>query len=552
MDKKEVIDFFLKEGYLLSPDFVRSIPMEFNKNNFLDLVTNKITSKDKPTILNKDLLLLLSKNAKTLDINWLEFEKSKALLEKGKDGKVYHVFLDILGYDVFDEKKEKLNTILQEIKEPEETSVVLNNETSDAPNVTVLEGYEEDEIKKRKVQDFVSYFRVRYDSLKRILQTRIELQNVISINRILSKRDRESVALIGIVNDKRTTKNGNILLTLEDLSGSILVLINKNRADLFDFARDLVLDEVIGVSGIVGDKIIFANNILLPDIPISKELKKSPDDAHMAFISDLHIGSKNFLLDEFNRFIKWINGDVGDKRQRDMASKIKYLFVVGDLVDGVGIFPNQDKELIIKDIYCQYLKCAELLSKIRKDIRIIICPGNHDALRIAEPQPLLHKEIAKPLWGLPNVMMVNNPCLVNVHSSENFPGFDILLYHGYSFHYYIDNVDSLRLNKARDNPHFVLKFLLQRRHLAPTHASTLYIPCTDRDPLVIDKVPDFFIAAEMHRSDVSIYNNITTINCSCWLSKTDYQEKTGNNPDPAKVPIVNLKTREVKILKFGK
>lgn len=552
MDKKEIIDFFLKEGYLLSPDFVKDIPLDFEQDTFLTLVVNKIISKDKPAILNKDLLLLLEKSAKTLDINWLEFEKSRALLEKGKDGKVYNVFLDLLGYDVFDEKKEKLNTILKEIKEPGEPSVVLENGSKNVPNVTVLESYIENEVKKKSIQDFVSYFRVRYDSLKRILQMRVELQNVLSINRILNKKEKESVNLIGIISDKKVTKNGNVVLRLEDLTGYITVLVNKNRVDVFNLAKDLVLDEVVGVSGMVGDKIIFANNILLPDIPVSKELKKSPDEVYMAFISDLHIGSNNFLSDEFNRFVKWINCEVGDKRQREMARGIKYLFVVGDLVDGVGIFPNQEKELAIKDIYNQYLKCAELLSGIRKDIRIIICPGNHDALRIAEPQPVLDKDIAKPLWDLPNVTMVTNPCLVNVHSSENFPGFDVLIYHGYSFHYYIDNVDSLRLNKARDNPRFVLKFLLQRRHLAPTHTSTLYIPFTDKDPLIINKVPDLFVAGEMHRSDVSAYNNITTINCSCWQAKTDFQEKTGNNPDPSKVPIVNLKTREVKILRFGK
>ena len=38
---------------------------------------------------------------------------------------------------------------------------------------------------------------------------------------------------------------------------------------------------------------------------------------------------------------------------------------------------------------------------------------------------------------------------------------------------------------------------------------------------------------------------------NCMNEKTKYQEKTGNNPDPCKVPIINLKTREIKIMKFG-
>ena len=55
----------------------------------------------------------------------------------------------------------------------------------------------------------------------------------------------------------------------------------------------------------------------------------------------------------------------------------------------------------------------------------------------------------------------------------------------------------------------------------------------------------------MHRSDVATYNNVTIINCSCWQTKTDYQERRGDNPDPSRVPIVNLKTREIKVLNFS-
>ena len=94
------------------------------------------------------------------------------------------------------------------------------------------------------------------------------------------------------------------------------------------------------------------------------------------------------------------------------------------------------------------------------------------------------------------------------------------------------------------------EILLQRRHLAPSHSSNLYIPHPQKDPLVIEKVPDVFVCGDLHRSDVSTYNNIITINCSCFQAKTDFQEKTGNNPDPSRVPVLNLQTREVKVLRF--
>ena len=40
------------------------------------------------------------------------------------------------------------------------------------------------------------------------------------------------------------------------------------------------------------------------------------------------------------------------------------------------------------------------------------------------------------------------------------------------------------------------------------------------------------------------------ISVSSWESKTDYMEKMGSEPDHCKIPMFNLKTRQVKILDF--
>ena len=230
---------------------------------------------------------------------------------------------------------------------------------------------------------------------------------------------------------------------------------------------------------------------------------------------------------------------------------MEYIFIIGDLVDGVGIYPGQEKELVIKDIYKQYEECARILSQIPKRIKVIVCPGNHDAMRIAEPQLEIYKDFSKDIWELENVTMVTNPCTVNIHASSEFSGFDVLLYHGYSFDYFLANVDSIRNNGGYDRADLVMKFLLQRRHLAPSHKSTLYIPNPDEDYLVIKKVPDFFATGHIHKTSVANYKGTTMICGSCWQSTTPFQVKVGHKPEPCRVPIVNLKTRDVKILKFS-
>ena len=354
-----------------------------------------------------------------------------------------------------------------------------------------------------------------------------------------------------MVRDKHYTKNGNCILTVEDKTGYIKILVNKNKPDLFRISRDVVLDEVIGVIGVNGENIIFVNNLLFPDIPLTKEIKKSDEEVYAIFLSDLHIGSKNFLEDDFNKFLKWINCELGNELQRQIAPKVKYIFLIGDLVDGCGVYPDQEEELEIKDIKDQYKVCAELLSKIPENIKLIMCPGNHDAMRVAEPQLPIYKDFAEPLYNLSNAVIVSNPSMVNIHSSPNFPGFDILIYHGYSFDFYAREVESIRSLGGYDRADLLMKFLLQKRHLAPSYTSTLYVPDTEKDYLVIDKVPDFFVSGHIHKAAASNYKNVTLISGSCWQSKTTFQEKVGHNPEPSRVPVVNLQTRHVKILKFG-
>ncbi|MBC8444288.1 metallophosphoesterase [Candidatus Woesearchaeota archaeon] len=192
---------------------------------------------------------------------------------------------------------------------------------------------------------------------------------------------------------------------------------------------------------------------------------------------------------------------------------------------------------------------CNLFKKIPHNIEIIACPGNHDASHIAEPQPPFYKEFASALYEIPNLTIVSNPSMINIHASEDFEGFNVLMYHGYSFDYYVANVSAVRNQGGYDRADLIMKHLLQRRHLAPTYTSTPYIPKKE-DPLIIEKLPDFFATGHIHKCSISSYKNITLICGSCWQSKTSFQEKVGHHPEPARVPIVNLKTRAIKILRF--
>jgi len=397
--------------------------------------------------------------------------------------------------------------------------------------------------KKIGVADFVKHFKNRFFFFFNILQEHSELDNLISINKI--SESRQGISIIGIVTSKRITKNGNVLLELEDLTGKITALINQNKKELFEQAQEITLDSVMGFKCSGNREIIFVNEIVFPEAVLF-ERKKSPVEEYALFTGDLHVGSNNFMEENFLKFIDYLNGKVPNTPE---VEKIKYLFIVGDLISGVGIFPGQERELLISDIERQFEKVAELLSRIRKDIKIIICPGNHDGVRIMEPQPILDEKYAWALYDMKNVFLTQNPVTVNIAAKGIFPGFNVLMYHGYSFHYYANNVEYLMKAKAAHKPEMIMAYLLKNRHLAPTHASTLYYPHED-DPLLIRQVPDIFLSGHTHKSAVSYYNNVLLISSSSWERLTPFQEKMGNEPDFCKVPMLNLKTREVRILDF--
>src|SRR3989344_3685677 len=498
----EIINLAIKNNLLISPEVLSKITKE-DISNILYLFKDKIEGSSVPLVVNNELFNLISKSKDKINLNWQEYEKSRVDVERGNNSQIYDGFLQILDTNN-KHKKDFINNLSEDLNE---NDLLIKDKNFQQSNVIILKSYNS-AAGKRSEGDFVKYYNLRYEAIKNILINRPDLKNTVSINKIGYAKGKISV--IGLVMDKITTKNENVILTIDDPTGYVKIIVSKNK------------------------------------------LKKSEDEAYVAFISDIHVGSQKFLKQEFQTFIDWLNGKYGNQRQKEIASKVKYILIIGDTVAGVGVYPNQDEELEIKDILDQYKELANYLKGIRDDIKMVMCPGNHDATRVAEPQPPPSKDYAKDLYQIDNLLLVTNPCLINIHSSENFEGFNILMYHGASFHYYIDNVDRLRTEKARDNPSIVLKLLLQKRHLAPSHGSTLILPDVNNDFLVIDKIPDIVVSGDMHRSDVAKYNNIIIINCSCWESKTDFQEKTGNNPDPCKVPIINLKTREIKIMRFDK
>lgn len=494
-----VIKKFFDKGLLISPGLLNK---EISWNDFFNYVCG---NKGENIVVNEEL--------------FSEFLKSQ---EKEEEKEIQ------------EEKKE-----IKEIKKEPEIILIKTSEKKES-NVKIAKNYEQKNIKK-DIRDFVRYYTERYSFLKNILSRRGELRDTVSIGKT---RDIEGrVSIIGLVSEIKNYPN-SCSVYLEDPTGMIRVIIPKA---LKNKINEVIPDEVIGITGTKRNDVVFVKNVFFPGIINQKE-KFCPDDVCAVFISDTHMGSNMFLQKEFNKFINWLNLKVGNAKQKELAKRVRYLFVTGDLVDGVGVYPNQENELKITDLYKQYEEAAKYFSQVPDHIKIIISPGTHDALR-AEPQPPISKEFASSLYELPNTVFVSNPAYVNIHSLNGFEGFDVLMYHGDSFDYFVANVPMIR-EKGYERADLIMNFLLKKRHLAPTHGSTLLNPM-DQDFLLIDKIPDIFVTAHIHKARISSFRNILTISSSCFQDRTTFQEKVGHIPEPAKVPIFNLKTRKANILNFG-
>jgi DNA polymerase II small subunit len=384
-------------------------------------------------------------------------------------------------------------------------------------------------------KNFVNMFQSRYHKLSRMFRAKPTMRDFQPLSLVKKMKIKDMVKTVGMVTECATTRNGHTILTLEDETDSIKALLHSRNETLAEQARTILTDEVVGVSGILGQDIIFVNHLEFPDIP-GRDPNHSAEDIWVAVTSDLHVGSSSFMEKAFLRFIRWLN--LKYDHRAEIARKIQYLLVVGDLVDGVGIYPGQEDDLIIPDIKAQYQKLAALFKLIPPHITLILAPGNHDATRIAEPQLPILEEYAPDLYSMENVRMVGNPCFLDLHSVK------VLLYHGGSL------FDFLALQKEHDDASVPMVEMLKKRHLCPVYGNVPIAP-SEEDLLVIEDVPDLFITGHIHVNSHQNYRGTTVLNAGCWMEQSEYQKTRNINPTPCRVPILNLKTYNMLVMDFG-
>ncbi len=403
------------------------------------------------------------------------------------------------------------------------------------PSFTLLaEGFIEPASTRPPLEAYEGLFASRYRALARMLRGRPELTGAVPVAEL--KRAERETAIIGMVGEVRqTAEKHHLILTVEDESGSVEVLVPRDSPA----ARQTYLpDEVVGLTLQLGReraRLPRVVSVHRPEIPVSRALGRAPRPTRALFLSDLHIGSRSFLTDAWGELIGFLRGE---GPREGIARSIGHVVVAGDLVDGIGIYPNQERDLAIGDVFEQYAELARRLAELPPHLNVVVLPGNHDAVCPAEPQPALPAELARGLP--PNVRAVGNP------ATFALDGVIVEAYHGRSFDDLIPALPGLTYARPTE----VMKRMLAMRHLAPIYGGRTPLAPLARDGLVVDPAPDILVTGHAHTYGIDQYRGILLLNASTWQAETEYQRMRNISPVPAHAAVVALNDLSVETLDF--
>lgn len=271
------------------------------------------------------------------------------------------------------------------------------------------------------VEGLTKFFAGRYEHLKKNLAGRLELVNLISINKITPKTKKFS--LIVMVKEK----DGSSLL-VEDFTGETNVCVQDSAIN------QVVTDEVIGTVCEKENETINTKKIIFPEIPLKREIAKTERDAYALFLSDMFLDQKNNSKKIIER-IKSIN-----------CEKL-YVFILGnvssreeDIRNFFDCLPENTYKIFLKGetdpnvkMESNSFSSSAALIKIENKILVLICNGKmfSNYKKIWEDQPsegvmlnLLKKRHMNPIFDFNKKISVEDTYIIDmvpdIFVSSNF------------------------------------------------------------------------------------------------------------------------------------
>jgi len=362
---------------------------------------------------------------------------------------------------------------------------------------------------------YIRLFNSRYDRMLSLLRARPDFFQIEKVNTVKSfTRGKKVIKVAGFVVSKKVTED-YVILTLEDDSGYIRVMC---MDDVGRKVEELLLDEFVMAEVESLPRGYFAKSVTHLDLP-ERTKKTSQVKVYAMFASDLRVGADDFDEESFMKLVGWINGAYGE---RDVVSRLKYLILNGDLVYDV----LRKGGLSVEE---RYERLSGYLASVNSEVKVFVLPGEMDATRRALPQPAVLRKYARDLYSIRNVVMVGNPCMLQLH------GVNVLLYHGQS----LDDVYAQLHEIGVKRPTSAMKALLRARHVAPTYGRNTPIAPEEEDNLVIGELPDIMHCGHVGIPDEDLYRGTLLISTGAWNRRS-----AGVFSNAGRAALVDLSTFE--------
>ncbi len=215
--------------------------------------------------------------------------------------------------------------------------------------------------KEVSIQDFAKYVRDRYEKMKRIITSRVNLEF-----RSLANLPEGESYCIGMVRELRES-GGKVEVYFEDPTGS--------RVIIFDENPDLSADDVVAVKCVRRGEVVYGKEVIFPDVPLREPRRGY---GKVCILGDLHLDEAP--LEPLKKFFDWLR-----------KTEIRFILVTGDIGD--------------------YGKFLEFLPD---DKTFFLIPGEIDEKIYPRPAPSLNQDSVVPLSD-PAMLEINGLKFLLIH-----------------------------------------------------------------------------------------------------------------------------------------
>jgi DNA polymerase II small subunit/DNA polymerase delta subunit B len=204
------------------------------------------------------------------------------------------LLIDSETLDYFLDKPEQIDIFLKKIEGRETPSIIKINFVK---NVLESKKIKVEEIKKKgflekniSINDIFQILIERYEKIKSFFSYRMDVVNLISINKITQKTKKFSLVVMIREIDKK-----NKTAVVEDLTGETIVYFKNNAIS------QIIQDEVLGLICEKNDDRIEVLNVLWPDIPLNRKIVSLKENVFCVFVSEKVLEKKRekFLKEIF-------------------------------------------------------------------------------------------------------------------------------------------------------------------------------------------------------------------------------------------------------------